>query len=162
MSSERRLFRARNGAVLGVCLGFARWRDMPVMPVRFLFIAMTIFTGIFPGLALYIVAALFMEPEPLGSLRQDREDDFYFYERLRRTGASAMNDIQEKFRRFRREPENCQTDEDSFYHRYRSSRANAMNELQEKMSRLDAKLQRMEDKVTKKQFDWDERMNREP
>jgi len=103
-----------------------------------------------------------MEPEPRGSQNRDKEGDFYFYERLRKSGTSAMNDIQQKFRRFRREPENHGTDEDAFYHHNRFAKGSAMSELQEKMNRLDARLQRMEDRVTKKQFDWDERMNREP
>lgn len=158
MSSNRRLYRARDGMLLGVCLGFSRWREMPVMPVRLLFILFSLFTGIFPGVALYIIAAMLMEPEPLVSGPRDKECDFY--DRLRRTGTSAMNDIQEKFRRFRREPQSYDTEEDAFHHRYRTSRVSAMHELKDKMDHLDFRLQRMEDKVTRRQFDWDQRMNR--
>lgn len=117
---HHRLYRARDGMILGVCRGIARHRDLPVAAVRIAAILLTAFTGFWPGVALYFLAGFLMEPEP------------------------ALP------------PENLQ--ESEFYSRFQGSRAVALEELRAKMEGLDERLRRMEDKVTRPGFDWENRI----
>ena len=53
-----------------------------------------------------------------------------------------------------------QSDEDSeFYNSYTSSRSMALNRLKRTYDSLDRRLQRMENVVTSKEYDWDRRLN---
>lgn len=70
-------YRARDGMVLGVCKGIARYRDLPVTGVRFSVIFLTLLTGFWPGILLYALAGLLMEPEPLVKPESPQESDFY-------------------------------------------------------------------------------------
>lgn len=80
----QKLYRARNGILLGVCLGFARRCGLPVALVRLAYLIFVFMTGLLPGLALYLLAAAIMQPEPkdYDSWREREED---FYNRLQRT-----------------------------------------------------------------------------
>ncbi len=62
--SARNLHRSRQGWVFGVCRGIASAFDFPVFWVRFFAAALILFTGFWPGLILYLLAALLMKPEP--------------------------------------------------------------------------------------------------
>lgn len=119
--SDNRLYRARDGMLLGVCLGISRSRNIPVAVLRLAVILLVMSTG-FLGAGLYILAGVLMEPEPAVKPESRREADFY--------------------------------------DRFRSSRVSALGELKDRISRLDARLRGMEDKVTRKGFDWDERLRR--
>lgn len=119
MYEGKNLYRARDGKILGVCLGVARYFSIPVVFVRLAAIFLTISTGFGLGIALYLLAAVLMEPEPALKPENDRE-----------TG---------------------------FYRKYRHSRAAAYDEIADKMSRLDKRLQNMEDQVTRTGFDWERR-----
>ena len=44
----KKLYRARNGQVFGVCQGIANWRDLPVDAVRLVMIVIILVTGFFP------------------------------------------------------------------------------------------------------------------
>ena len=57
-------YRAKDGAILGVCLGIARWRELPVFWVRFFMVVVILLTGFLPGILLYIGLALMMKPDP--------------------------------------------------------------------------------------------------
>lgn len=46
-----------------------------------------------------------------------------------------------------------------FYDSYVSSRSRAMRDLKRRFSSLDRRLRRMEDKVTSRDFEWEERLN---
>jgi phage shock protein C len=121
---ERRregLYRARDGMIFGVCKGIARHLDVSVGLVRFLTVIAFIFTGIWPTLVLYIVAAFLMKPEPVMPFEslEDRE----------------------------------------FYDSYVSSRSMALHRLKQTYDRLDRRVRRMEDIVTRKDFDWEQRLN---
>ncbi|MCL4734251.1 MAG: PspC domain-containing protein [Candidatus Omnitrophica bacterium] len=71
------LFRARNGKILGVCLGISRHLEIPVKWIRLMAILGCIMTGIWPGVALYAVAALLMKPEPVVPFQSVEDEDFY-------------------------------------------------------------------------------------
>lgn len=125
MSHEpvRKLYRARDGMLLGVCLGIARYRDIPVRYLRLAAFLLTLFTGIWPGLALYILAAVLLKPEPVLSPLTPHEDQFYA--------------------------------------RFSGSRAVALRELGQRLDSLGARIRNMEDRVTRHDFDWDQRLGRE-
>ena len=61
----RGLYRSRNGRFLGVCKGLADYFDLPLFWVRTFTVLLILFTGLWPGLALYFIAALVMRLEPV-------------------------------------------------------------------------------------------------
>lgn len=63
--SGKNLYRSRQGAVFGVCRGLASYFEFPVFWVRLFTAVLIAFTGFWPGLILYVLAALLMRPEPL-------------------------------------------------------------------------------------------------
>ena len=50
-------------------------------------------------------------------------------------------------------------DEEGFYDDYVYSRRRATDRLKRRFSNLERRLQRMEDTVTEKEFDWENRLN---
>jgi len=78
------LYRSRRGLILGVCKGCAQYFDSygigvlrSVFWIRAIAVALMIFAGIWPMVIAYIVAALFMKPEPVLPLETEEEQDFY-------------------------------------------------------------------------------------
>ena len=62
--ASRRLYRSKNGEILGVCKGIAQWRDLPVDTVRLIFILIAIFTAVVPCLIAYFVIGLILPVNP--------------------------------------------------------------------------------------------------
>lgn len=73
----RGLYRARDGAIFGVCKGVADYLDFSVGWTRVLAVVVTFFTGIWLGIGLYILAALLMKPEPVLPLETEDDEEFY-------------------------------------------------------------------------------------
>ena len=63
-NSRRGLYRSRNGIILGVCRGIADYFDFSVFWIRAIAVALFIFTGFWPIVGVYILAALLMKPDP--------------------------------------------------------------------------------------------------
>jgi len=59
--SGRGLYRSRNGVIFGVCRGLADYFDFSVFWVRGIAIILFIFTGFWPVVGIYILAALLMK-----------------------------------------------------------------------------------------------------
>jgi phage shock protein C len=114
-----RLYRSRTGAVFGVCRGLADYFNLNVGWIRFFTVLLFLFTGIWPTLVLYLIAALVMKPEPVLPLETEEQHDFY--------------------------------------NSYVSSRQRTVRDLSRRFARLDRRLQRLEDKVTSRDFQWDQR-----
>lgn len=74
---RRGLYRSRQGLLLGVCRGFADYFDISVFWLRALLSLAILFTGLWPGLALYVLAALLMKPEPVLDTETPTEREFY-------------------------------------------------------------------------------------
>ena len=77
---ERRrtgLYRSRTSLIMGVCKGVAQYFDFSVFWMRALTVVLLLFSGIWPMLVVYIVAALLMKPEPVLPLETEEEQDFY-------------------------------------------------------------------------------------
>lgn len=115
-----RLYRGRRGMIFGVCKGFADYNDFPVFWTRVVAVSIATFTGCWPAIGLYLIAALVMKPEPV--LPLESEDD------------------------------------EEFYHSFTSSRPMALQRLKRTYDNLDHRIQRIENAVTARDYDWDERL----
>ncbi len=62
--SRRGLYRSRHGVILGVCRGLADYFDFSVFWIRAIAVSLFIFTGFWPVVGIYILAALLMKPGP--------------------------------------------------------------------------------------------------
>ena len=62
--ATRRLYRSRDGEILGVCKGIAEWRDYPVDTIRLIVILIAIFTAIAPCLIVYFILGLILPVNP--------------------------------------------------------------------------------------------------
>ena len=71
------LYRSRNGLVLGVCRGIAEYFDFSVFWTRAIVLILLFFSGLWPIMALYFVAALLMKPEPIMPIESDDQQEFY-------------------------------------------------------------------------------------
>jgi phage shock protein C len=121
--NERRgLYRSRKGIIMGVVRGLAEYFDISVFWSRVIVLLVCLFTGFWPVVIVYVLAALIMKPEPVSPLNDDSEREFY----------------------------------DS----YASSRVRAVHRLKRKFDGLDRRIRRMEDMVTSRDYDWEERLNR--
>jgi len=74
-SGRRKLYRSRDGAILGVCRGIAEWRGFPVDTVRLIFILLVIFGGM--SLWIYFILALVIPAEPDYRDGRGRHSDRY-------------------------------------------------------------------------------------
>ena len=75
--TRRGMYRSRHGIFFGVCRGMAEYLEVNTLWVRMLALGMMIFTGFWPIICLYIVAALLMKPEPVVPFTEDGDEEFY-------------------------------------------------------------------------------------
>jgi len=120
-TSRRGLYRSRNGVILGVCRGIADYFNFSVCWARAAIIILLIFTGLWPVIGLYILAAVLMKSEPA----------VYF-----RTG-----------------PRN------EFESRFTDAKHDMADRLKRKWRHLEKRIRRMEDKITSRKFDWNNRFH---
>jgi phage shock protein C len=59
--SRRGLYRSRKGVILGVCRGLADYFDFSVFWIRAIAVILFIFTGFWPVVGIYLLAALLMK-----------------------------------------------------------------------------------------------------
>jgi phage shock protein C len=71
------IYRSRQGAIFGVCRGLAEHFDFSVFWVRLVAVAALLFSGLWPAMFLYILAALVMKPEPVMPISSPDEQQFY-------------------------------------------------------------------------------------
>ena len=71
------IYRSRDGVILGVCRGIADYFDFSIFWVRVIAVMCLIFSGIWPILGLYFLAALIMKPEPVIPIQTEGEHEFY-------------------------------------------------------------------------------------
>lgn len=76
-SGKKPLYRSRKGAILGVCRGLADYLDFPLPIVRLLAVLGLIFTGIWPIVGIYFLAAVLMKPEPVVPFETAGDREFY-------------------------------------------------------------------------------------
>ena len=71
------IYRARNGVFLGVCKGIADYFDLSVFWLRLALVIVFIFSGFWPVIGVYLVAAFFMKPKPVKPIESEEEREFY-------------------------------------------------------------------------------------
>ncbi len=71
------IYRSRNGVFLGVCKGLAEYFDFSVFWVRMAMVVIFIFSGFWPVIGVYLVAAFFMKPKPIKPIESEEEREFY-------------------------------------------------------------------------------------
>ena len=81
-------YRSRNGIILGVCRGIAEYFDFKIFWVRAIAVLLLFFSGFWPIMGLYFIAALMMKPEPVIPIRTDEEQEFYNSYIFSRKGAT--------------------------------------------------------------------------
>jgi phage shock protein C len=106
---------------MGVCQGIAEHWDFSVFWTRLVFVLTLLFTGFWPVVAIYFLAALLMKPEPVMPFTTDGDQEFY----------------------------------DS----YVSSRTLALRRLKRVYDNLMRRIERMEDMVTAREYEWDKKFN---
>ncbi|MDC7239769.1 MAG: PspC domain-containing protein [Spirochaetales bacterium] len=85
----RRLYRSRDGKVMGVCQGIADWMGVQAGYVRLVVVLAFLITGFFPVGVAYIAAGIFLPEEPAGFGEEPRRDR---YDNIRRD----FNDLKDK------------------------------------------------------------------
>ncbi len=71
------IYRSRNGVFLGVCKGIAEYFDFSTFWVRMALVIVFIFSGFWPVIGVYLVAAFFMKPKPVKPIESEEEREFY-------------------------------------------------------------------------------------
>ena len=74
---QRGIYRSRNGIIFGVCRGLSERFDFSVFWARAIAVLFLIFTGFWPVIGLYIVAALLMKSEPAPTSQSSRTFNTY-------------------------------------------------------------------------------------
>ena len=65
MASGKKLYRSTNNKMIaGVCGGLAEYFNVDPSIIRLIYVVLTIFTVAFPGIIIYIIAALVMPQDP--------------------------------------------------------------------------------------------------
>ncbi len=118
---QGKLYRSRDGIFLGVCRGIADAFDFNVFPVRLAFVIVSIFSGFWLVIGVYLVAAFFMKPEPIKPVTSEEEQMFY----------------------------------DS----YINSPRGAVHQIKRKFAELERRIQKIENEVTSKEYDWERRFH---
>jgi len=119
--THRTLYRSRRGVILGVCRGIADYLNFSVFWTRIIAVVFMIFGWFVPMIAVYLIAALLMRPEPVLPLEDDGDSEFY--------------------------------------NSYTSSRRMATQRLKRAFENLDRRIQRMENVVTSREYNWEQRLN---
>ncbi len=119
--SAKGLYRSRNGMILGVFKGLAEYFDLSVFWLRTIGVIVFIFSGFWPIVVLYLLAAILMKKAPIIPLESIDEQEFY-----------------DSYTRFRK---------------------GSVYRMKRQFERLNRRIQRMEDVVTDKEFDWEQRLN---
>ncbi len=92
---DTRLYRSRDGVILGICRGIADNYDIPAFWLRIgvIFIALT--TAIWPVILAYFALAFFMKPRPVLPLTTEGENEFY--NSYTSSRSMALNRLKRKF-----------------------------------------------------------------
>ena len=150
--------RSSNARILGVCAGLAEYFDLSTKGVRIGAVILLIFTGFWPLVGIYLLAALLMRPAHAIPPLPD-EEAAYEYQREYRKEKTRM--AREKAReRARAEAEvriEREAEERDDSRSFAEERRAATDRLKRTFDRLNKRLQNLEDSVTAKEFDWERR-----
>jgi len=94
------IYRSRQGAVLGVCRGLAEYFDFSLFWTRVLAVVFLLFSGFWPAIGLYLLAALLMKPEPVIPIETEAEQEFY--DSFTNSPSAAAHRLRQKFEKLER------------------------------------------------------------
>jgi phage shock protein C len=94
------LYRSRKGVILGVCRGIAEYFDFSIFWTRAIVLILLFFSGFWPIMGLYFIAALLMKPEPVIPIQSEDQQEFYdSYIHSRRGAADRLKRRYDKLER---------------------------------------------------------------
>ena len=94
------MHRSRNGIILGVCRGIAEYFDFSIFWTRAIALILLFFTGLWPIVVLYFIAALIMKPEPVIPTQNKDQQEFYdSYVHSRKAAADRLKRRYKKLER---------------------------------------------------------------
>jgi|WetSurMetagenome_2_1015567.scaffolds.fasta_scaffold1292930_1 phage shock protein C len=105
-TSHHTLYRSRHGKIFGVFQGIGDATGLSVFWMRVFAIVLVVFTGIFPVILIYIIAALFMKIEPIEPLDEDGEE---FYNSVTSNRKLAMMRLSSKLAALDRRAQRIET-----------------------------------------------------
>lgn len=119
--ATKRLYRSRRGKIFGVCQGIADWRDLPVDILRAIVAVSILVTGIFPGIVIYALVALFLPLEPgygtyYEESEENREDGRSRYTRTREDLRETFENLKRKVQGMEEEIFDKERDWDQRFH----------------------------------------------
>ncbi len=88
-------YRAKDGALLGVCRGIANYSGISVVWVRLAAFVLAVVTGVWPALLVYFIAAFVMKPAP--ALAPESDADWEFYNSMSSDRGQALARLKRKF-----------------------------------------------------------------
>jgi len=92
---NRRLYRSRQGMILGLCRGIAEMNEIPVFWLRAGVVFLAITTGIWPVILIYFAIGLYLKPEPVVPFTNESDDEFY--SSYTNSRSMALHRIKKKF-----------------------------------------------------------------
>ncbi len=95
ITSTSRVYRSRQGILMGVCRGIAEHFHFSVFWTRMVVFFLFLFTGFWPVGVLYIVAGLLLKMGPVIPL--ENEEDQEFYQSYTNSRESAIQRVKRKF-----------------------------------------------------------------
>lgn len=90
------IYRARDGVFLGVCKGISEYFDFSLFWIRMTMVVFFIFSGFWPVIGVYLVAAFFMKPKPVKPIHSEEEREFY--DSYVHSPKSAAHRLKKKFK----------------------------------------------------------------
>ena len=138
----KRWTRSPRGQIFGVVTGLAEWRGLPVDTTRLIVLLISLFTAIFPAIAIYLILAVVL-PEQMPSdvissdewRREGYNDDIFFSSRKKKNYS------------YSRDAEDV------------SFKETKDSDLEKEYENLKKKVETMENDVFDKEKDWDNRFN---
>lgn len=94
INSLRTLYRSRDGMIFGVCKGIARYAEVKTFWIRFAALIALVMTGFWPMVLIYIVAAIFIKPQPV--IEPKNTEDWEFYQTFASNRGIALRRLKEK------------------------------------------------------------------
>ncbi len=97
---QGKLYRSRNGMIMGVCRGVADFFDFRVFWIRLIALILLFSTGFWPTAVIYFIAGFIMKPEPVIPLENIEEKEFY--DSYLRSREMAKERIKRRYERLER------------------------------------------------------------
>lgn len=99
----RRWVRSPRGKIFGVVTGLAEWRGLDPGMTRLIVFLIVLFTGVFPGIAIYLALALILPPQAdddiAGGRGRSSDDTIYAeWEEAETSAYDKEKDWDERFR----------------------------------------------------------------